>query len=173
MTRKTPVPEVLVASLADADKVLEELAQLERRTNAIRDELNEKIDQAKAEAAEKMVEIEARRKLLDGALSSFAILNKAELFKGRKSVDLDFGTLSFRLSTKVVLVGKGVNWEKVVERLKELGYDSGLRVKEEVDKEALATWDDETLESVGVKKKTADVFGYKLKQTEPGLTQAA
>jgi len=173
MARKTPVPDVLVASLADADKVLEELAQLDRRTNAIRDEMNEKIDQAKAEASESMVEIEARRKLLDGALSSFAILNKTELFRGRKSVDLDFGILSFRQSTRLALAGRGITWEQVLERLLELGHDSGVRVKQEVDKEALASWDDEALESVGVKKKTADVFGYKLKQVEPGLTQAA
>ena len=173
MARKTPVPEVLVATLTDADNVLEELARLERRTNSLRDEMNETIDAAKARAADLMVEIEARRKLLEGALSAFALLNKAELFKGRKSVELDFGSLSFRLSTRLVTAGRGVTWDKVLERLKDRGHESGIRVKEEVDKEALAAWDDETLEAVGVRKKTSDIFGYKLKQVEPGLTQAA
>ena len=35
MNRRKPVPDLLVSSLKDADKVLEELSELDRQANAI------------------------------------------------------------------------------------------------------------------------------------------
>lgn len=172
MTRKKPVAAVTVTSLADADKVLEELADLERRASAISNDLNETIDAAKARAAEEMTLVGVRKQLLESALTSYATMHKAVLFKDKKSVDLDFGVLSFRLSTSIVTAGRGVTWEMVLGQLKEQGLLEGVRIKESVNKEALLEWDSEKLERVGAKRKTEDKFGYDLKQHEPGLLQA-
>lgn len=172
MARKKPVPTVMVTNLQDADKVMEELAELERRTSAITNDLNEVIDSAKALAAEKMAVVAARKQLLESALASYAVMHKAALFKDKKSVDLDFGILSFRLSTSIVTAGRGVTWEMVLGKLKEHGLREGIRIKEAVNKEVLLEWDNDKLEKVGVKRKTEDKFGYDLKQHEPGLTQA-
>lgn len=171
MSRKKPIPAVMVTSLTEADKVLEELAALERQANSIKNTMNEKIDQAKAQATADMVEVATRVKILEAALSGYALANKSSLFKEKKSLDLDFGTLSFRQSSKIVTAGKGVTWDMVLEKLKDGGFTEGIRISEEVNKEALARWDDAKLEKVGAKRKTADTFGYDLKQQEPGLNQ--
>jgi phage host-nuclease inhibitor protein Gam len=173
MTRKKPVPTVMVASLQDADKVLEELADLERRASGVKNSMNERIDAAKAEAAEEMLPIEARKKELEGALSAFALMHKGDLFKEKKSRELDFGTLSFRLSTRIVPAGKGITLETMLEKVKELGFLDGVRLKEELNKEAMAGWDDDQLAQVGAKRRAEDVFGYTLKQQDPGQTMAA
>lgn len=172
MTRKKPVPAVMVTNLQEADKVLEELAELERSASAVTNDLNEVIDAAKAVAAEKMAVVAARKSLLESALASYAIMNKAALFKDKKSVDLDFGVLSFRCSTSIVPAGSKITWEMVLGKLKEHGLQDGIRIKETVNKEALLEWDDKKLEKVGAKRKTEDKFGYDLKQHEPGLNQA-
>ena len=173
MARKKPVPMVMVTSLQEADKVLEELAGLERKASAIKNAMNEKIDTIKAEAAEEMIEVEARQKELEGALSSFALMNKESLFQKRKTVDLTFGTLSFRSSTRIVAYGKGSNQKTMLIKIKEMGFWDGLRMIEELNKEALQAWDDEKLAKIGAKKKTEDTFGYDIKQQQPGLTKAA
>jgi len=172
MARKKPVPTVLVASLADADKVLEELAELERRASGITNSLNAAIDAIKAAAVDEMAVVSTRKQLLESALASYATINKAVLFKDKKSVDLDFGVLSFRRSTSIVTAGRGVTWEMVLGKLKEQGFQNGIRAKETVNKEALLEWGDDKLEKVGAKRKIEDKFGYDLKQHEPGLNQA-
>lgn len=172
MTRKKPVAAVMVTSLTDADKVLEELAELERRASTITNGLNEAIDAAKALAAEEMTMVTARKLVLESALASYATMNKAALFKDKKSVDLDFGVLSFRLSTSIVTAGRGITWEMVLGQLKEQGLQEGIRIKETINKEVLLEWDNEKLEKIGAKRKTEDKFGYDLKQHEPGLNQA-
>lgn len=173
MPRKKPIPALTVSSLQEADKALEELASLERQGNAIKNALNEKVDEAKAKAAEDMTPLEARKKELEGALAAFAIMNKATLFKDKKSQELDFGTLSFRLSKKIMGISRGHNQETMLSKAKELGFLDAVRNKEELNKEALAAWPEEKLSQIGAKRKTEDTFGYELKQQEPGLTQAA
>ena len=173
MTRKKPVPAVMVASLADADKVLEELAELERRASDITNSLNAAIDAIKAAAVDEMAVVSARKQLLESALASYAVINKAILFKDKKSVDLDFGVLSFRRSTSIVTAGRGVTWEMILGKLKEQGLQDGIRIKETINKEALLEWDNDKLEKVGAKRKTEDKFGYDLKQHEPGRNEAA
>jgi phage host-nuclease inhibitor protein Gam len=172
MARKKPVPAAIVASLQDADKVLEELAELERQASAISNSLNETIDVAKAFAAEDMAVIIARKNLLESALASYAVMNKAVLFRDKKSVDLDFGVLSFRSSTSIVTAGRNITWEMVLGKLKEYDLTEGISTKESVNKDVLREWDNDKLEKVGAKRKTEDKFGYDLKQHEPGLKQA-
>ena len=172
MARKKPVPEVMVTNLDEADQVLEELAELDRKVAAIGITLNEVIDAAKAKAKIETAVIEARKKIIESALTAFAIVNKATLFQPKKSIDLDFGVLSFRLSTKVETAGKSVTWDMVLGKLKEHEFTDAIRLKEEVNKDVLLQWDDQKLAKVGVKRKTEDKFGYDLKQHEPGLNQA-
>lgn len=173
MGRRKPVPAVLVNSLDDADKVLEELAALERQASAITNTMNETIDSAKAKAADEMAVVAARKKLLEAALASYATMNKAELFKVKKSVELNFGILSFRLSSKVVPAGKSVNWGMILDKIKDHKFTEAISIKESVNKEVLAKWDDKKLEKVGAKIKTEDTFGYDLKQQDAAHTKAA
>jgi Mu-like prophage host-nuclease inhibitor protein Gam len=172
MARKKVLPDFRINDLQEADKALEELAALDRESSVIKNSLNEKIDAAKAEADSRMATVEARQKILEAALESYAALNKAALFQDRKSVELSFGSFGYRLSSKIVTAARSITWDMVLGKIRELKLDA-VRIKEEVNKDTLATWSDEQLEKVGAKRKTVDSFGYSLKQEEPGQIKAA
>ncbi len=172
MSKRKTITAPMVQSLEDADKVLAELAALERDACAIKNALNETIDQAKTVAAEKTAPLENRRKELENALASFAAINKNMLFKDRRSVELHFGSLNIRASTKVGFLVRGTKWEQVIEQLTDKGFLDGLRIKTEVAKDVLSTWENEKLALVGVKKTVTETFGYKLKAELPGLSPA-
>jgi hypothetical protein len=73
---------------------------------------------------------------------------------GRRSKELVFGVVKFRVATSIVLkVGK----EACLKALKALGLTDCIRIKEEVDKEAVdKLLDGVTLAKVGASRKTVD-----------------
>jgi len=59
-----------------------------------------------------------------------------------------------------------MTWERVLGVLKERGMTNCIRIKEEVDKEALRTLGPNTLADVGCKLVQEDGFFYELNETE-------
>ncbi|MGE4552908.1 MAG: host-nuclease inhibitor Gam family protein [Desulfovibrionaceae bacterium] len=165
--RRIKPTAVIIGDLTQADGALAELAAFDRELSAIDQAMNQAIDAAKAEAKAKAEPLLARCKVLEAALATFGNLNKAELFGGaRRSQELTFGVIGFRRSTRLKPKGRGA-WKVILERIKELGL-SAVRIKEEVDKDALAGWPDERLEAVGVVREQADEFYVELKREEVG-----
>ncbi len=152
-----------IEDMTQADAVLEELCRIGRRLGEVEAAMNEALDQAKAEAKKAAAPLAARKKELEEALALFGAYNKADLFKKRKSVERAFGVFGFRKSTKLKLLSK-FKWEMVLQRLKELKLTEGIRIKEEVNKEALQAWPEERQETVGVKLDTSDEFFIELRQ---------
>ena len=106
-----------------------------------------------------------RREAREQALMQFALARREELFKGRKSRELTFGTIGFRVSSSLRTIKK-MTWERVLGVLKERGMTNCIRIKEEVDKEALRTLGPNTLADVGCKLVQEDGFFYELNETE-------
>lgn len=79
------------------------------------------------------------------------------MFPKSKSLDLGFGVIGFRASTKIVQV-RGVTAEMTLERMHQYHLADGIRLKEEINKEAALGWPDERLELVGLKRQQADTF---------------
>lgn len=127
--------------------------------------MNEEIDRAKASARATAEPLEARRKELAIALEAYATHNKAALFAKRKSLDLGFGVIGFRLSHKLKTLAKHT-WGQVLEALKGYGFSEAIRVKEEVDKDVMRDWPAERLATVGVTRETSDEFYIEIKQEE-------
>jgi len=173
MASKKTVSKLEITDIEAADKALEEMAELERKISIINVELNEAIDQARARSIEMSAPVKTRYTQLEVALKSFALLRKAELFKGKKTLDLTFGVLSFRTSSGLVTAGRGVTWGQVLERLKECGYDEAIRIKEEVNKEVIESWSADKQEEVGTKMKTIEEIKVQTKQQKPGTNRAA
>ena len=103
MARIKPDPHI-VADRAQAEGALAEMAALDRKLSGIEAEMQEKIDSAKAQASQLSTPLLARRKELADAVAVYAKLNKQDLFSKGKSLDLGFGVMGFRASTKVVQV---------------------------------------------------------------------
>lgn len=156
MTRIKPDPHV-VADRAQCEGALAEMAALDRKLSAIENEMREAIDAAKSKAGQLAGPLQARRKELADAVAIFARLNRQELFAKSKSLDMGFGIIGFRASTRIVQV-RGVTAEMTLERLHQYNLADGIRIKEEINKDAALGWPDERLELVGLKRQQADTF---------------
>ena len=156
MTRIKPDPHI-VADRAQCEGALAEMAAIDRKLSTIENEMREAIDAAKSKAGQLAGPLQARRKELADAVAIFAKLNRQELFSKSKSLDMGFGIIGFRASTRIVQL-RGVTAEMTLERLHQYNLTDGIRVKEEINKDAALGWPDERLELVGLKRQQADTF---------------
>lgn len=53
-----------------------------------------------------------------------------------------------------------------LEKLHEYGFSDAVRLKEEINKDAMAAWPDERLEMVGMKRRQLDTFYIEIKAEE-------
>lgn len=156
MARIKPDPHI-VADRAQCEGALAEMAAIDRKLSTIENEMREAIDAAKSKAGQLAGPLQARRKELADAVAIFAKLNRQELFSKSKSLDMGFGVIGFRASTRIVQL-RGVTAEMTLERLHQYNLADGIRVKEEINKDAALGWPDERLELVGLKRQQADTF---------------
>lgn len=96
---------------------------------------------------------------LELAIQQYAEANRAEFIK-TKSRELTFGSVGFRLSTRVAIKNVG----NTLQALKDFGLTACIRIKEECDKEAMKNLPLEQLHAVGATLKQEDAFGYEIKR---------
>jgi phage host-nuclease inhibitor protein Gam len=156
MARHKPTP-VIVSTREEATAVVGEIAELDRELARIETDMKEEIDAAKARALQRASNLQARRKELKDGVCVYATLNRADLFKNAKTLDLGYGKIGFRASTAIVQE-RGVTAEMTLLKLRELGLTDGIRTKEELNKENLLAWPDERLALVGVRRQKRDAF---------------
>lgn len=164
MARIKPDPHI-VTDRAQCEGALAEMAALDRKLSAIENEMRESIDATKSKAAQLAGSLLARRKELADAVAVFAKMNRQELFAKSKSLDMGFGVIGFRASTRIVQV-RGVTSEMTLERLHQYNMADGIRVKEEINKDAALGWPDERLELVGLKRQQTDTFFIEITQDD-------
>ncbi len=128
MTRIKPDPHV-VADKAQAECALAEIAALDRKISGIESEMQECIDKAKAAASQQVNPLQARRKELADAVAVYAKLNRQELFAKAKSLDMGFGVIGFRASTRISQI-RGITAEMTLEKLHQYNLSDGIRVNQ-------------------------------------------
>ena len=160
--RIKPNPHI-VNDRQQAEGALAEIASLDRKLESIEHSMQEAIDAAKMQASQSSAPLQARRRELADAVAVFARLNRADLFTKAKSLDLAFGTIGFRASTRIVQM-RGITSGMTLEKLHQYNFTDGIRIKEEVDKERAADWPDERLELVGLKRQTSDTFFIEIRR---------
>ena len=167
MARIKPDP-CIVADRAQCEGALAEMAALDRKLSAIENEMQEAVDSAKSKASQLAGPLQARRKELADAVAVFARLNRQELFAKSKSLDMGFGVIGFRASTRIVQM-RGVTVEMTLEKLHQYNLSDGIRTKEEINKDAALGWPDERLELVGLKRQQSDTFFIEISREDvPG-----
>jgi len=148
-------------SFDEVDACLAEIGKLDRELALIEHAQNEAIDQLKAETKEKCQPLQDKKTGLEIAIKEFCEANRGEFAKS-KTRSLTFGSVGFRLSTKVIV--KRI--ADTLQALKDLGLNGCIRIKEELDKEAMKSLPIETLAQVGAALKQEDAFGYEVKREE-------
>jgi phage host-nuclease inhibitor protein Gam len=155
---------IVIDTRDDADRCLQRIGELERYL----------------ENAENDIEVEVYR-LREGMLAETAPAREA-LAKNRKALeawtkgdaknwgkekhlDLNWGKVGLRRPPAAIKLLLAL--ENVIEKLRAKKLTSCIRVIEEVDKEALANYDDATIAAVGCKRtKPKDRFWYETKKEE-------
>jgi len=140
----------------EADQVLLEIGRIDREVEAMEAELQRSIEAAKEQAVRFVKPLQELKAALELSLKAFCEGRRDEL-KGKSRI-LNFGAVSFRLSTKIVIKGL----QACLDALKFLGLGDFIRVKESPDKDRLKDLDDATLAQVGARRVVEDVFGYEV-----------
>lgn len=161
-------PQTIVGSIKDnkqADAVMRELAEINRTIQKAQDDLNKVIAEEKAVCESYCALKIKRKKALETSLQAYAEYNKDELFASKRSLELLYGFFGYRKSSVLKPASK-VTWAMVLGKLKEMGHSKAVRTKQTVDKDELATWPDERLETIDVKRIEKDTFWYETKEEE-------
>jgi len=141
----------------EVDATLREIGEVGRDIGLLESAQNEEIDRVKKETKEAAAPLMDRKSALELSLKEFCEANRGEFAKAKTRV-LTFGSVGFRLSTKVMI--KRV--ADTLQALKDLNLRSCIRIKEELDKEAMKNLSTETLAEVGASLKTENAFGYEI-----------
>lgn len=139
-------------SLSDVNLALRDIGLMEKELDAIDAKAAKDIAEIKTKAAKDGEELRKDIATTAAKIQAYAEYNKAELFKDKKSVDLSFGKIGFRQSTKISVK------KTTLELLKKLGFKSCVRIKEECDKDAMGNLSDEDLKSVDAARKVSNDF---------------
>lgn len=166
MSRKKPAPAVLFKNLEEVDTTLAEIADIERSLGRVEHQMNKHIDRVKADAEKIADPLRRRLATLENALTVYGETRKPELFGKRRSIELAFGTIGFRQSSELKPLSK-LTWTDVLFRLQNKGTLGYIRIKKEVNKEALDEIKDGTvLADYGVRRVEKDTFWYETKKEE-------
>jgi phage host-nuclease inhibitor protein Gam len=160
------VPGNTLQSWSDVDQALSKIGEIDRELALLEASQQEQIDRIKASIKACAEPFQSKKAVLEQSVQLYAENNQAE-FRTSKTKVLTFGSVGFRLSTKVTFK-RGVD---VVQALKDLGLAHCIRVKEEADKEAMKNLPAETLAECGASLRTEDTFGYEINREK--LAEAA
>lgn len=163
--KSVKLPLLPVPDFKHADLSIRRIGQLQGKIAQFEEDTKETINKAKKDLADKVKPLQEKITQHYESLEAFATTHRAE-FKKQKSRKLNFGVLGWRKSTKIKTTKNTLGLIK--EFLTKTMQKSCIRVKESVDKDALAKLTDEQLASVKARRDEKDVFFV-----EPASTKAA
>ena len=161
MARKRVVEPSGVKTWEDANDALRQIAEAQLALADIEGEMNKQILGAKKAAEEQSKPYKDRVAKLERELKDFVTEHRADMGK-TKSKTLTFGEVGFRQSTSVSLPRAKEKIADIIRFLKARQMMDCIVVKEDVSKEALKKYGEDTVNAVGATWKQQDVFGYEL-----------
>lgn len=149
--------EPVFKSWEQVNEALKGISKIEQTLKVHEAKLNEDINAIKNKAESNTVMLLEEKKRLEKNVQEFTKANIAE-FKDNKTKDFTFGQVGFRKSTSIVTR----NVKAIIEALKNNKMLECITIKESINKDELAKYDDESLNKVGAKRKVQDKFFYKV-----------
>jgi len=147
-----------------ADDFVRRIGDLQMQINEAEHKAKDDIDEVKSELAEKTQPLQEQIELYYQSLEAFCATRKDDFGKNR-SRKLNFGILGWRKSTSIKIKKNTLELIKQIFSKKKAAVY--IRIKESIDKEALAKLTDEKLAGVGARREEKDVFFV-----EPNLPEA-
>jgi phage host-nuclease inhibitor protein Gam len=153
-----------IDNFEQADTTLRDIGDLQMQVKQAETTAKEVIDEAKAELAESIKPISEQIKNKVKSLEAFCIHHKKE-FGDQKSKKLNFGSIGWRLSTSIEIGKDTLCYIKKIFSGKALA--ELVRIKETVNKEAIAKLTDGQLADIEAQRVRKDTFF-----AEPDLPKA-
>ena len=135
ITRIKKTNTIVPDSIAQADELLRELSSLQDSINDIEARLRREVAELKAKAKRDLEVLEGKRGVAINALFAFAHPRKAELTKKQRTVILTAGVFGWRMTPPRVELEYSI--EDTIVVLKQTNNREFIRIKEEIDREAL------------------------------------
>lgn len=172
MARKRVIEEPTLKSWEDVNDALRQIAEAQIALGDIESDMQKQIIGAQKVAEEQSKPIKDAQARLEREIKAFVTDHRDEMGKA-KTMTLTFGEVGFRLSTSISLPRAKEKLEEIIRRLKSRQMHDCIVTKEEVSKEALKKYGEDTVNAVGATWKQSDVFGYevniaKLEQIKAG-----
>lgn len=161
MPRKRIIEIPALKTWADTDAALREIAEEQIALQEIENDMQRQIIGIKKIAEQDSKPHADRISKLERDVKEFVDDHRDELGKA-KTKALNFGEVSYRLSTSVSLPKAKEKIEDIIRKLKARGMNDCIVVKEDISKDNLKKYGEDTVNAVGASWKQKDAFGYEL-----------
>lgn len=159
MPRKRIKEVPAIRSWEEVDAALREIAEKELAISDIEAEMNRQIIGAKKVAEQETKPHAERIAKLERDVKEFTTEHREELGKTKSKV-MNFGEVSFRLSTSITIPKAKEKVADIIRRLKARQMTDCIVVDEKISKDALRKYGEDTVNAVGATWKQKDEFGY-------------
>lgn len=172
-TRTTRLRATTIMNRKDLENVLGRYAAAVIEADALKAELDRKVNELRAGYEERAAALGKRAEIFFADIEAYLANNPEEIPAGRKSLELLHGTVGYRTGNPTVRLPRGVDEAALCEELRCSGFPKYVRTREEVNREAVLAADDAARESLaahGVKvTQTKDRFFIEIKREQPGV----
>ncbi|MBN2381196.1 host-nuclease inhibitor Gam family protein [candidate division WOR-3 bacterium] len=146
--------ETEINSWRDADRILARLARIHERLGLLRERADERIEIIEQRLGEESSGLLSEAGVLRQEIERFFRCKDDENPEGIRSRTLPSGRIGLRFTDHLEINRPEVTMRRLAER----GLGDCIRLRQEIDRQALRRLDDATLRSLGVKRLRREVF---------------
>ncbi len=163
MARKKVIAEPVLKDWVGVDNALRDIRECQHALTELGVDRDRRLDDIKSDYTQKATPLENRIKRLESDVKTFVDAHRAELTG--KSRRLIFGTVGYRLSSKLILPPAKV--ADAIAALKAMGHSELLKITESLDREALKKQPEKLLDQIGAYVQERDTFYYDVQEPQP------
>ena len=165
MARRKVTAAPVLTDWAAVDSALRDIRECQHALTELGVDRDRRIDAVKDEYSKMALPLQNRIKKLEGDVKDYADAHRAEMTG--KSRTLNFGTVGYRISSKLVL--PAAKAAEAIAALKALGRKEFVKTTETLDRAALSRQPAEFLEPIGAYIRQSDEFYYDVSGEEAEL----
>lgn len=165
MARRKVTTTPALADWAAVDSALRDIRECEHALTELGVDRDRRIDSVKEEYSKMALPLQNRIKKLEGDVKAYADAHRAELTG--KSRKLNFGTVGYRISSRLIL--PATKAAEAIVTLKAMGRKEFIKTTETLDRAALLRQPVELLNQIGAYIQQRDEFYYDVSGEDPEL----
>lgn len=165
MARRKVTAAPVFPDWAAVDGALRDIRECEHALTELGVDRDRRIDSVKEEYSKMALPLQNRIKKLEGDVKAYADAHRAELTG--KSRKLNFGTVGYRISSRLIL--PATKAAEAIVTLKAMGRKEFIKTTETLDRAALLRQPVELLNQIGAYIQQRDEFYYDVSGEEPEL----